>query len=521
MAKKTQKRRRRRQTERRARVAAPRAAKPAPPVFVLPALPAPLPISAPAPRFIPALPRPQFAALPWRTLGAIVTFCVIITAPRFIPQLHNWHIYEWETAQGILDFHDRTPTPTPLEDQRIALRPAITPRMPQPSALVDPNGHLGSFYDALFRAERRDPGARVRILHYGDSPTTADLITSDTRALLQEKFGDAGHGTYLIAKPWAWYAHAGLDTRSGGWTIDPATLTNLKDGLYGLGGVSFRGSAGAVSTVLFAKSGHSRASVSYLSQPGGGAVQVESEGHILGEIDTDAPQVLAGAQEFPLAAGSRSLTLRVTRGQVRLFGYAFYKDSPGVLYDSIGLNGAYARVLARFFNFEHWSEQLRQARPDLVIVNYGTNESVYAPYVDTQYENELTEVIQRLKTASPQSAIMVMSPMDRGERQAGGVIGTVPVMNRLVALQERIAHASGVAFFNTFQAMGGAGTMGRWYNAEPRLVSADFIHPMPSGARIVGTLFYKALLEGYYRHKLKKLNQQLNHTGTAAAGEAR
>ena len=55
-------------------------------------------------------------------------------------------------------------------------------------------------YAALYNAERRQPGARVRILHYGDSPTTADLITADVRTLLQDRFGDAGHGVHLIAK---------------------------------------------------------------------------------------------------------------------------------------------------------------------------------------------------------------------------------------------------------------------------------------------------------------------------------
>jgi lysophospholipase L1-like esterase len=450
-------------------------------------------------------------------------FCAIITAPRFIPAFYNWHIYEWETARGLFAFHDRTPSPTPVEDQHVALRRPEAAARPaaRPPDLADPSGRLDSFYDELFRIERRESGARVRILHYGDSPTTGDLITSDTRALLQAKFGDAGHGTYLIAKPWAWYGHSGLDCRASGWTIDPATLTNLKDGLYGLGGVSFRGSAGASSTVTFKKPGHTRVSVSYLAQPGGGAVQVESGGRILGEIDTEAPEALAGAQDFSLAPEALSVSLKVTRGQVRLFGYAFFKGEPGVVYDSIGLNGAYSRVLARFFNFDHWAEQLRQAAPDLVVVNYGTNESVYAPYVDTQYEKELREILRRLRVAIPDTAVLVMSPMDRGERQAGGAIGTVPVMNRLVAMQERIARDERVAFYNTFQAMGGPGTMGRWYNAEPRLVSADFIHPMPSGARIVGTLFYKALLEGYYRHKLKKLDQQLNHVESAPAGGPR
>ncbi|MBZ5605548.1 MAG: hypothetical protein LAO79_24890 [Acidobacteriia bacterium] len=69
-----------------------------------------------------------------------------------------------------------------------------------------------------------------------------------------------------------------------------------------------------------------------------------------------------------------------------------------------------------------------------------------------------------------------------------------------------MANETGVAFFNTFQAMGGAGTMARWYNDEPRLVGADFIHPMPAGAKIVGELLYNALRDGYNQYKLRQLN---------------
>ena len=50
--------------------------------------------------------------------------------------------------------------------------------------------------------------------------------------------------------------------------------------------------------------------------------------------------------------------------------------------------------------------------------------------------------------------------------------------------------------------------MGRWYQAEPRLVGADLIHPMPAGARIVGHLFYKALMRGYYAYKLRHLRER-------------
>ena len=70
-------------------------------------------------------------------------------------------------------------------------------------------------------------------------------------------------------------------------------------------------------------------------------------------------------------------------------------------------------------------------------------------------------------------------------------------MAKIVAVQRQVAHESGCAFFNTYEAMGGAGTMARWYAARPRLVNADYIHPLPAGAAIVGGLLNDALVQGY------------------------
>jgi hypothetical protein len=86
--------------------------------------------------------------------------------------------------------------------------------------------------------------------------------------------------------------------------------------------------------------------------------------------------------------------------------------------------------------------------------------------------------------------------MDRGELVSGEIL-TPPAMEKLIAQQQKIAAETGCAFFNTFEAMGGAGTMGRWYQARPRLVSADFMHPLPAGAAIVGGLFEGALVRSY------------------------
>jgi hypothetical protein len=93
-----------------------------------------------------------------------------------------------------------------------------------------------------------------------------------------------------------------------------------------------------------------------------------------------------------------------------------------------------------------------------------------------------------------------MSPMDRGAKGDGEVIVTMPAIPKIVAIQRRVAGELGCGFFDTYDAMGGDGTMAAWYSRQPRMVAADLIHPTPQGARIVARLLTGQLLTGYERY---------------------
>ena len=136
-----------------------------------------------------------------------------------------------------------------------------------------------------------------------------------------------------------------------------------------------------------------------------------------------------------------------------------------------------------------------------MIVNYGTNEADFAEFVDKQYEKELREAIRRLRAALPEASILIMSPMDRGHKNGAGEIETMPTIPRIVEMQRRVARETGCGFFDTFHAMGGDGTMARWYTAQPRLVSADFIHPYPAGGKIIATVFAREIISGLNRYQ--------------------
>ena len=453
------------------------------------------------------MPRfPAQTALSIATLAAVLTLL-----PQIAPAIKGPHMAQ---LASLAEFNpDRTPL--------IPWRPHPIAEIEHPIHLIkkdikplleDANGGLDHFYAALWRTERKEPNAVTRITHYGDSPTTADLITGDIRAQLQADFGDAGHGFILLAKPWAWYQHRAVSLDGSGWQILPATHFETKDGLFGLGGVSFVGSASSHTRIQLADPGQSHFELYYLQEPGGGTVTVTSNEKPTAEIptagDTDAP----GFAAFDVAGGASQLELR-PEGQVRLYGLTAEKPSPGVVYDSLGLNGASITVLSHMFNQQHWAAELRRRNPNLVVINYGTNEADFEAFVDKQYEKELREAIRRVRAALPGASVLVMSPMDRGHRTGSGDIETMVTIPRIVDTQRRVAEETGCGFFDTFTAMGGAGTMARWYASQPRLVSADFIHPYPAGGKIIATVLVKQIESGLSRYKLRQVRQ----TSTSSA----
>ncbi len=433
-------------------------------------------------------------SFPVRPALTILTFVALVAAAGWLRK--DFRGLSPALFASLIDFRPARvvaePAPEPLRPRKF---------MPVPD-LEDNSGALDHFYEALWRTERKEPGAITRILHYGDSPTSADLVTGDVRALLQARFGNSGHGFTLIGQPWAWYEHWGVKLSASGWDIHPASHPDLRDGMYGLGGVAFLSQGATQSRIVLRDKGHTQVEVSFLRQPEGGEITISSGELRIGRIDTSADAKRPGFAAFDLHPPVSELEIQTT-GPVRVFGITLEKATPGVVYDSLGMNGAFTTVPARIFNEKQWAEQLQRRKPDLVILNYGTNESGFSGYVGSWYEKELRQALRRLRAALPNCSLLIMSPIDRAEQVAGGEIRTLPSIPRLVAIQERVARENGCGFFNTFAAAGGEGTMARWYEARPRLVSADFIHPTPAGAREVGRLFFQRLCQGLNEYKFR------------------
>jgi len=371
-------------------------------------------------------------------------------------------------------------------------------------AITDPSGHaLDGFYASLAKTIAKEPGAVTRILHYGDSVITGDLVSGTMRRLEQAKFGDSGHGFILLANPWEWYFHNDVShSASEGWAESRITGPLATDGLYGLGGVSFHTADVASAWFSTKKQGDygrnvSRFDVYYLEQPWGGDVSLAVPGRPAEKLSTRGPKKVARVHSVSLPDGPGQLSIRTWGdGDVRMFGVALERDLPGVVYDALGANGARIRLWDAMSE-AHWAEELALRAPALVVLQYGTNESEDDDFRLETYETALDRTLTKLMKAAPGTSVLIVAPLDRAERGEGGKLRTKAVIFKLVDAQKRAAAEHGAGFWNTFLAMGGEGSMAKWVHAKPQLGSWDFTHPTPLGAEAIAKLLFHALNAGY------------------------
>jgi lysophospholipase L1-like esterase len=368
-------------------------------------------------------------------------------------------------------------------------------------AIDDPSGHaLDAFYERLAHTKKKEPRAVTRILHYGDSVLTSDYISGTMRRKMQADFGDAGHGFILVAKPWDWYFHNDVVMGAGeGWSSSRITGPFNKDLAYGIGGVSFVGSPGAhswygTSTGQTYGKKVSRFDVYYMETPGGGEIELKTADKSE-KFTTKGDTKVSRIKSFSVPDGEAKMTLKVVSGSPRLFGVALERDVSGVVYDSLGANGGRGELLAAM-DAGHWKEQMDLRDPALVILHYGTNESEVGMASKEAYEKTLRALVDKVKAAAPKASILIVAPLDRAEKnESSGAMHTKPIIKKLVESQKKVAADASVGFWNTYEAMGGEGSMATW--VRKGLAGSDLTHPSPQGGEILGDLLYKALTSGF------------------------
>jgi lysophospholipase L1-like esterase len=377
---------------------------------------------------------------------------------------------------------------------------------PAPISIADESHSLDRLFRAVERTERREPGGLTRILVFGDSVVASDFGTGTLRRLLQHRFGDAGHGFVLVANAWPQYFHNDVyRVADKGFHVSRIVGPRVADRLYGLGGVSFSGPPGLRSRVGVAKTGNfgrsvSRFELSYVAEPGGGVLELSVDGRHVRTIDTSASEKHAAFDELSVDDGEHELEILTAKSSVRLFGVALERDTPGVVLDAVGIVGARLRTLDEI-DPDNFAGALTWRKPNLVVFQFGANESGDGfAYPMPEYHRSMKELLERVGKAVPDSACLVIGAMDRA-RKDGDRLVTVPIIPHIVEEQRSVAAEIGCAYFDTYAAMGGRGSMAAW--VRKGLGAGDYTHPTSWGADKLGNWLYAALMQRYDEYESK------------------
>ncbi len=382
------------------------------------------------------------------------------------------------------------------------LEPPPSDKLGLDIAIEDRDGRsMRALHEALARAEAGK--GQARLVFYGASHVASDLFTGYIRRELQSRYGDAGHGFVVPVHPWRTYRHRDINIESDGkrWETHRIRVGDSEVELVGLAGVAMTsklsGSFGAVSTTEDNEQGRNADffELYYLEHPRGGDMEVLIDGRRARRISTRASKVSTAYATFRVPdAGHRFEIRTLSRRPVWLFGVAVERDRPGVIVDTLGINGSRARYQL-LWNERIYREHLQRRNPDLVVLAYGTNEAGdESPLED--YENDLRAVVKRMRDTVPEASCLLIGPSDRPIQVEERVFEDRTRTAHLIEIQHRVAFDAGCGFFDLVAFQGGSLSMVQWAANDPSYASQDHIHYTRLGYQRLGEVLLSALLDG-------------------------
>jgi len=429
-------------------------------------------------------------------LGCLMISCpgAYVNATNKVP-VSNADFDEPNTFSESSNHEEESGTDANIEDLYYELRSGLS--VPLEAA------PMGSYFHALNNISNGQRTKPVRILHYGDSHTAADFITNGIRRNLQKKFGDGGRGFVFLGKPWRSYRPLDVETGvKGEWETHRIMISKdpvKMDGRYGLGGVAVDSiQAGAfVSLTTVPKYGFgknvSKFEIFYLKQPKGGSFTVYVDDKLDKTIRTSSRRIESGFYKIEMEPGEHRLDVRLKgNGKVRLFGVVVEGDGPGIVYDTLGINGAF------FYTSLRWdasllSEQIKRRNPDLIITMYGANEADSRSLTRANYTQNVKKSLSRFRDGAPNAACLMLGPMDRETKLSNE--SDKSRLDIIIEVQQDVAEEVDCTFLDLRELMGGVGSNNEWQIRG--LAQADGIHLTVPGYRILGDMISKKIIDAY------------------------
>lgn len=177
-----------------------------------------------------------------------------------------------------------------------------------------------------------------------------------------------------------------------------------------------------------------------------------------------------------------------------LNGVILEKDTPGVVYSAIGVNGA---KCSDFNKYSLFFEQLPALEPDLFIISFGTNES-FDKLESMEFIESLNELIDNIRLFNENVEILVTTPQPSqfGRKYKNHLI---EAYTKSIIEQAEIKN---YAVWDMYHDLGGAKKVNE--NYKTGLITSDKIHYTFKGYKKQADDFFQAFMLSYEFNKYEK-----------------
>lgn len=329
---------------------------------------------------------------------------------------------------------------------------------------------------------------KLIITQFGDSHSAADLFTGKVRNLLQDHFGNAGIG-WVPPMTISGQYHTAVKWENKNWKL---TSSRTQEADFPLGGMIATATKknsllNVIPTVAFDPNQEWLVKF-WLKIPKSSALYFNENQKVKipPQINRDKwlSVSLSALLPFSLMASENTA----------IGGFWFQKKSTsGVILSSIATNGAELSILDKWSPI--WKIQLHGFESDLIILEFGTNESFNNFFSEQSYRDHLINKIRELRDISPQSAILLISPPDTLAQKDSNVScfdRYPPHYHAIKRIQLEVAKSEKTLYWDWQKAMGGSCIMDNWH--QNQLAQKDLIHLTRLGYEKTASIFYEDFL---------------------------
>ena len=171
-------------------------------------------------------------------------------------------------------------------------------------------------------------------------------------------------------------------------------------------------------------------------------------------------------------------------GELTIYGVSIENVETGLTYHNLGVGGAAYNAINSQALF---SEQIPLIHPDLIIVDYGTNDIIYKNSIPENHVLTVIKTIEKIRASQPNATILLTSTQDMNFK--GRNISAAKDFSKQM---KRIAFEQHCLFYDWYKVSGDENSMKKWHAEQ--LSQSDNIHLNVKGYQLKGALFSDALL---------------------------